>query len=125
MSDYWNDDVESEDTEDLADYESSEDDMSEWSEEPEAVPTLPEPAEPLPEEIIPGSVVVAPPEPSFEEQLLAVARPAAPSAASASAEGITADQLTQIALNDPEEYLRLKEQGHALNKLSWGPSRRG
>ncbi len=54
MSDYWNDDVESEDTDDIADYDTGYDAvvdarqaMTEWTEEPEPAPTLPEPEEPV------------------------------------------------------------------------------
>ena len=55
-----------------------------------------------------------------EQQLAAVAK--GPSSSSASApSGFTQDELLQIAMTDPERYVKLKEQGVSLQKLGDNP----
>jgi hypothetical protein len=81
--------------------------------------SAPEPADEL--EILPGSVVTTPTL-SLEDQIANAARaPTGPSSTPVPA--YSQERLLQIAQSDPERYAALKEEGHSLEKLRWGPDR--
>jgi len=114
------DDLDDDDSQDAYDaYDlHGEDDREEWTPEPEP-------------EVIAASVVTSPvveeepPAPllSIDERIRLAAAGAMGGPSAAPATTYSQETLRQIAANDPERYAALKEDGHALQKIPWGPDR--
>lgn len=63
------------------------------------------------------------PQVSLEDRLIAAARGTISMPQEPTRAGYSQEALEQIARHDPERYAELREQGHTLQPIRWGPDR--